>query len=134
MTDKPKSLEVKKEEVSSTEERTRDCACFVPNTDIYETSENIYVATDIPGADEKSVDVTLEKNVLTITARVEPEIPQGYSLLYAEYGVGDYERSFTVSEMIDREHIEATVKNGVLHLTLPKAGPAKTQKILVKNT
>jgi HSP20 family protein len=132
MSDKSKNLEVKKEELNTPQERTRDCRCFIPNTDIYETNDDIHVVTDIPGADEKNVEVTLEKNILTITARVEPELPDGYSLLYAEYSVGDYERSFTVSEMIDRDHIDASVKNGVLHLRLPKAGPAKTQKISVK--
>jgi len=132
MSDKAKALEVKKEEVETPEERTRDVRCYVPRTDIYETNDDIFVMADIPGADENNIDVTLEKNKLTISARVEPELPQGYALVYAEYGIGDFERSFTVSEDIDRDHIEATVKNGVLSLKLPKAGPAKTQKIAVK--
>jgi HSP20 family molecular chaperone IbpA len=46
--------------------------------------------------------------------------------------MGDYQRSFTLSDEIDRDKIEAIVKNGVLRLHLPKAGPAKTRKITVK--
>ena len=57
---------------------------------------------------------------------------QGYQLEYAEYGVGDYSRSFTVSEDIDRDKIEATVKNGVLRLTLPKAEAVKARRIDVR--
>jgi len=133
MADKTSTLNIEKQEISTPEERTRDVRCFVPRTDIYETDDAIMVVTDIPGADEKNVDVTLEKNVLTIDARVEPQIPEGFTLTYAEYGIGDYQRSFSISEQIDRDHIEATVKNGVLHLKLPKAGPAKTQKIKVKS-
>ena len=52
--------------------------------------------------------------------------------MYAEYGVGDYQRRFVISSEIDQEKIEANVKNGVLHLRLPKAGPAKTRKIAVR--
>ena len=75
----------------------------------------------------------LEKNILTINGYVESEAPQNYSLAYAEYEVGDYERSFTLSNQINQDKIEATVRNGVLRLRLPKAGPAKARKIVVKS-
>ena len=52
---------------------------------------------DMPGVDEKSVDITLEKNVLTINGYVEPVQPDNYSLAYAEYEAGDFQRSFTLS-------------------------------------
>lgn len=112
-------------------ERTRARVAFVPRADIYETEGEIVVVADIPGVDENSVDITLEKNVLTIDGYVEPQAPEGYSLAYAEYRVGDYQRRFTISNEIDREGIEAAVKDGVLHLRLPKATPT-TQKIAVK--
>lgn len=114
-------------------ERTRSRKAYVPQADIYETAEDIVVVADMPGIDEKSVDITLEKNILTINGYVESEAPQNYSLAYAEYEVGDYERSFTLSNQIDQEKIEATVRNGVLRLRLPKAGPAKARKIVVKS-
>jgi HSP20 family molecular chaperone IbpA len=57
--------------------------------------------------------------------------PEGYDLAYAEYRVGDYQRSFSLSSQVDQEHIEATLKDGVLRLCLPKAGPT-TKKIAVK--
>ena len=85
----------------------------------------------MPGVDEKSVDITLEKELLTIYGRVEPEVPEKHSLAIAEYGVGDYRRTFTISSEIDRDHIEASVKDGVLKLVLPKAESAKTRKIPV---
>jgi HSP20 family molecular chaperone IbpA len=78
------------------------------------------------------VEVTLEKSVLTIVAYPPVEQVEKYSLSYAEYGVGDYERKFVLSEDVDRERIEARVKNGVLYLRLPKAGPAKARKISVR--
>jgi HSP20 family protein len=121
----------KQEIVESDAERTRDCVCFVPRVDIYETNDAIFVAADMPGVDETSVDITLENDILTINGYVEPVEPEGYQLAYAEYRVGDYERRFTLSNKIDQERIEATMKNGVLHLHLPKAQPT-TMTIDVK--
>lgn len=104
-------------------ERTRPGVVFSPRTDIYETNDAIIVIADAPGVDEKSVEVTLENDVLTIDGRVATDYPEGYTLAYAEYRVGDYQRRFTLSDEIDRERIEATVKDGVLRLHLPKAQP-----------
>jgi len=126
--------EVKKKEVEVMEgaERSRSVKAYVPRVDIYETDDAVHVIADMPGVDEKSVDITLEKNVLSIYGEVNPDKPENYSLAYAEYEMGDYERKFTLSDEIDREKIEASVKDGVLRLVLPKAGPAKTRRIPVK--
>jgi len=134
MADNNKSMEVQKQEITPTEEteRTRDVPCFVPRADIYENEDEIIVVVDVPGADEEAIDITLEKNILTINAYVEPEIIEGYSPLAAEYESGDYQRSFKLSDEVDREKIEATIKDGVLRLRLAKAGEARTRKISVK--
>jgi HSP20 family protein len=122
--------DAEKQEVEATgAERTRERLAFVPRADIYETAEAITVVTDMPGVDETSVDITLDKNVLTITGYVEPMQPEGYSLAHAEYNIGDFERAFTLSDRIDREGIEATVKDGVLRLVLPKITEAKSRMI-----
>lgn len=137
MTTQEKELQVQeaeKQEVAPVNgsERTRARKAYVPRVDIYETDEEIFAVADMPGVDENSVEVTLEKNILTINGLVEPEQSEKYSLAYAEYEMGDYERSFKLSNEIDQEKIEATVKDGVLRLRMPKAGPAKARKISVK--
>ena len=106
---------------------------YSPRTDIYEDGDAIYLIADIPGADEKSIDITLEKNVLSIQASPVYEYPENLRLVYAEYGIGDYRRSFALSNQIDQANIQADVKNGVLSLRLPKAGPVKARKIAVKS-
>lgn len=128
-----KSLEVQKEELSELEgtERTRECQCFIPRADIYETEEDILIIVDIPGTDEKSIDITLEKNVLTLNAYVDLNLMEGYTPTLSEYEIGDYQRSFRLSNIIDRDKIEASVKDGILRLKLPKAGEAKSRKIAV---
>jgi HSP20 family protein len=133
MAKKDQTMEVQKQEETPADEmeRTRSRRSFVPRADIYETEKEIIVIADIPGANEKTVDITLEKNVLSITAYIEPAIPNGFEVAYAEYEEGDYQRSFRLSDEIDRDKIEATVSEGVLHLRLPKAIEKMTKKIAV---
>jgi HSP20 family protein len=129
-----KNMETRKAEISYNDgERTRNRKVYSPFTDIIDTGAEILVVADLPGADENCVDVTLEKNMLTINAYPPQEQVEKYSLEYGEYGIGDFERKFTLSEDIDRERIEAKFKNGVLTLHLPKAGPAKAHKIAVRS-
>jgi HSP20 family protein len=134
MAKKDSSMEVQKQEAAPTEEmeRTRSRRRFVPRSDIYETDGEIVLVADVPGASDKTVDITLEKNILSVNAFIEPVVSSGYTLAYAEYDEGDYERSFQLSDEIDRDKIEATVSNGVLVLRLPKAPAAQTRKISVK--
>lgn len=122
----------KREVAETVAERTRDQLAFVPRADIYETEEAITVVADMPGVDESSVDITLENNVLTINGYVEPLQPEGYNLAYAEYRVGDYQRAFTLSDQIDRDGIEAVVKDGVLRLYLPKVTEVRRRKIAIR--
>jgi len=132
-----KNLQVQdseKQEVATVNgaERTRARRAYVPRVDIYETNDDIFAVADIPGVDENSIEITLEKDVLTINGYLDPEESETHNLAYAEYEVGDYQRSFKLSNEIDQSKIEALVKDGVLHVRLPKAGPAKAKKIDVR--
>ena len=69
---------------------------------------------------------------MTIRGRSVASEHKGYQRVYNEYADGDYERVFTLSENIDRDRIEATLKDGVLHLLLPKAEAARARKIELK--
>lgn len=136
MTEETKELHLeqaeKQELVEGEAERTRSRLVFIPRVDIYELHDAIVIVADMPGVDPASVDITLERNVLSINGYVTPAYPEGYSLAWAEYRIGDFQRSFTLSHEIDQEHIEATVKDGVLRLHLPKATPT-TRKIAIKD-
>ena len=134
MAKKTQAMEIQRQESAPTEEmeRTRARRCFVPKADIYETDHEIIVLADIPGANEKKVDITLEKNILSISATIEPVRTNGYELTYAEYEEGDFQRSFRLSDEIDRDRIEAAFRDGVLQLRLPKAQGAAARKITVQ--
>ena len=131
MTDTKRDLLKKEVELEKGVERTRAKMVFTPAVDIVEQKDYILLFADMPGVDEKTVDVTLDKDLLTIHGSVEQETHKGQRLVLSEYGTGDYERTFTVSNKIDREKIIASVKDGVLRLTLPKAAAARTRKIPV---
>jgi HSP20 family molecular chaperone IbpA len=118
-------------EVNRRPERTRDRRVFLPLTDIYETEDNIILLADMPGVGSTDLDVTLESRVLTVTGRTADYAPSGFSLVHAEYGAGDYERVFTLSDEINREAIEAKLENGVLRLKLPKVEAAKARRIAI---
>lgn len=127
-----KSVQVSQAQAPSGAERISERRVFSPDVDIYEKADAFVLLADMPGTDEKTININLESNLLTISGRMETVRPQGYDLSYCEFGTGDYERSFTVSEAIDRDKIGASVKDGVLRLTLPKGEALKARKIEVK--
>jgi HSP20 family protein len=134
MAEETKEMEIHEQEKVQTEgaERMRSRPTFVPRADIFETEGSVLLAVDMPGASEDTIDVTLDKDTLTIRANSTHDGPEGYTLAFAEFEAGDYERSFRLTDQIDREKIEAVYSDGVLNLTLPKAEKAKARKISVK--
>ena len=107
---------------------------YLPPADIYETKDSIVVLAEMPGVAADGVDISLERRVLTIRGRSAANDHSGYQRVYNEYADGDYERVFTLSENIDRDRIEATLRDGVLQLVLPKAEAAKPRKIELKTS
>ncbi len=131
MTEKTMELE-KKEEQAPAENQIRQVHRTIkPRIDLYEAGETIMLLADMPGVIEDDVEITLEKDRLTIRGSVEDRVPAGYRAVYSEHYLANYERSFVLSNEIDRENIEASFKNGVLRLSLPKAETAKARKIAV---
>jgi HSP20 family molecular chaperone IbpA len=112
-------------------ERLSQVKVFVPQTDIYETPEAFHVLANMPGVDVADLDVTLEKNVLTLRGHGVAPIPDSLTLANHEYDTGDFERTFTLSDEIDDDSIAATVCNGVVDITLPKAKDAEIKKITI---
>ncbi|MCE5279342.1 MAG: Hsp20/alpha crystallin family protein [Planctomycetaceae bacterium] len=108
---------------------------FSPLVDLYETKDGTTVlAAELPGAKSDSIDIRVEKGVLSIYADARAEGPgPHYNTTYAGFVRGQYFRAFAVSDEIDRDRIEASFKEGVLTLTLPRATAATTRKIEIKS-
>jgi HSP20 family protein len=118
-------------EQTAVAERTRSGRCYRPEVDILEQQDELLVLADVPGAERNAIDVKFEDGTLEIYAAVAPRQDNGRTCLLQEYGVGDYYRSFQVSEAIDAGKISAEYADGVLTLHLPKAEAIKPRKIAV---
>lgn len=125
-------LTIKQEGAATAQgEHTRPGRTYVPNVDIRETDDALWLWADVPGVDEDSIEVRLEEGDLHIHGRVSLDEYKALSPLYTEYNVGNFARSFRVGEGIDSEHISARLANGVLQLELPKVQRARPRQVPV---
>lgn len=120
------------EERNLSQERTRSGRAYRPNVDIIENNNELLVLADVPGSNVDDIEVKFEEGLLNILARAKPRQTEATSYLLREYGVGDFQRSFEVSENIDTSKISAEYVDGVLRLHLPKSEAAKPRKIAVR--
>ncbi|HTO53103.1 MAG TPA: Hsp20/alpha crystallin family protein [Myxococcota bacterium] len=114
---------------TNTEQNTRPGRTYAPKVDILETDSGLRLWAEMPGVDEKSIEVELVDGVLSIRGRVATEEYANLEPLYTEYGVGNFETRFRLANTIDGEHIHAKLQNGVLELELPKVAAAKPRRI-----
>lgn len=112
-------------------ERLREGRVYRPNVDIVEEKNELRLLADMPGVTADSIQIDFEDGVLTVQGKVAPRQIEGVCLLQ-EYGVGDFYRTFRVSEQIDANGIAAEYAGGVLTVHLPKAEAAKPRKIEVR--
>ncbi len=112
--------------------RTDRAAWFTPLVDIVETGEALLFQADLPGVKGDDVDIDFANGVLSLTARVQPRLPQDQRYAWQEYDVGHFHRTFTIDAPVDVDGIRAELKNGVLNLYVPKAENARRRKIQVQ--
>ncbi|MGH7289077.1 MAG: Hsp20/alpha crystallin family protein [Myxococcota bacterium] len=113
------------------EEGTRPGPVYRPDADILERADEYLVLVDVPGADEQSLQVRFEKDVLTIEASPAAAPEPSWAPRHAEYQPGGYAREFRIADGIEVEAIRASLKNGVLELHLPKTGSRRPRTIQV---
>ena len=104
---------------------------FVPQIDIWEDDDELVLSADLPGVTAENVDIQFENRELTIRGKVCPRY-DNVKLLYSEYGIGDFHRTFKIGEAIDIAEISAEMSDGVLMLHLPKSEKLKPRRIAVK--
>jgi len=99
--------------------------------DAYRAGEQFIAQFDLPGVDPSSIDLGIERNVLTVKAERKPTIEDGVEVQVAERPSGVFSRQLFLGEALDTEHIEASYDAGVLTLRIPVAEQAKPRKIEV---
>ena len=110
-------------------ESTRPGRTYLPEVDICETNEALWLWADMPGVQDDSLTIHLDQGVLTIEGAVDLHDYESLTPVYSEYNVGNYARRFTLSDAIDHSGIQARLRDGVLELQLPKTERAKPKRI-----
>jgi HSP20 family protein len=106
---------------------------FAPRFEVKETKDAYVFKADIPGIEEKDLEITLTGNRLTVSGKREAEQREEQDTYYAyERSYGTFSRSFTLPEGADSEHADADLKSGVLTLTVPKKPEHQPRKISLK--
>ena len=104
---------------------------FNPPIDIYETPEGLVLYADLPGVTAEGLDLQVQDNRLTLFGRIQRGDQGPSTMVHQEYQVGDFLRSFILSDEVDHESIQAKLSNGVLRVDLPRAARAKPRRIEV---
>ena len=109
-----------------------DAPAMVPAVDVTENESGITVKADLPGVSRDSLHVRVDGETLTIEGQVNLGTAQGLEPVYAEVRTAQYKRSFVLSRDLDTSKIDASMKNGVLTLTVAKLEQAKPRRIPVR--
>lgn len=123
------------QEVARTGDRPADddqTPALIPPVDVFEDENGITVIADVPGASKDSLNVRVDGNTLALEASLNLGDLQGVEAVYAEVRSPRYRRSFTLSSELDSSRIEATLKDGVLTLHVPKLEQARPRRIEVR--
>lgn len=119
------------QEDASTTGATSDWA---PAVDIDEYADKFVLYADVPGVDAKSIEVTLEKGILTVTGTREQTVePAGVERRRIERATGRFHRRFALPDTVDSDSVSASSRNGVLEITIPKRPQAQPRKIAVQH-
>ena len=108
-------------------------ASWAPAVDIYETDKEIIMKAELPGMQEKDIQIKVEDNILVVAGerQMEKEVKEeNYHRIERSYG--SFSRSFTLPQTVDRDQIKAAYKDGVLKVTLPKKEEVKPKKVEIK--
>ncbi|MFP4212755.1 MAG: Hsp20/alpha crystallin family protein [Desulfohalobiaceae bacterium] len=113
-------------------EQVRDLPQVSPAADIIQKDDSYYILMDMPGVNKDKLDISVDENVLTVQGKTEYPQPEQERLIESEFGNAQYMRKFTLSDNVDKENIQANLKNGLLRLHLPKSPETKPKRIEIQ--
>ena len=104
----------------------------MPRTNLRDLGDHFAVVAEVPGFTKENLHIKIQGNYLEISGAHQADAPENYSVHRVERGTTSFSRSFTLPSDVDSGKVEATLKNGLLVLTLPKAEAAKPKQITIK--
>lgn len=113
---------------------SRGTGAWLLPMDAYITDEAIIIRADVPGLKPDEIEITLEGDTLAIRGEIKPDVADNRKYVLLERPTGRFERTLSINTPIDHEKVEASFKDGVLTLTLPKAEAIKPRQISVKSS
>ncbi len=102
-----------------------------PRTNLYDVGDRLEIRAEVPGIPRENLNIKLQGNYLEISGRRKVESPEGYSAHRVERGERTFTRSFTLPSEVDASQVVATLKDGILTLTIAKLEPAKPKQIVI---
>ena len=121
-----------RESYNGSHDESLTTSTFAPAVDVYEDEHQVTLKIEVPGIDEKDIDVRVENNTLTVHGerKIEKEEKEeNYRRVERQYG--SFTRTFTLPQTVDAEKVSANYDKGVLKITLPKKAEAKPKQIRV---
>lgn len=132
MTSQRKEIEISRDRHPSRAAEAENSRACLPRTDVIEGQDSLVLLLDMPGVAEKSLNINLEKDTLSITGQIETIHSGQHELEYRECEAGWYRRSFALADWFDGDKVEAEYRDGVLKVVLPKHEKVKPRKITVR--
>ena len=102
-----------------------------PRTNLSDTGDNLEVIAELPGLAKEDLNVKIQGNYLEISGTRTSDAPEGYAAHRTERGSASFSRSFTLPYDVDAGKVEATLKDGLLRMKLPKSEAAKPRQIAI---
>ena len=124
--------DVTKQESKSAQESREQERAILPPVDIFEDSTGITLQADMPGVSCERLDVQIDGESLSIEGKVEIQVPEQMNALHADIRSTRYQRSFSLSSELDADKVEASLKDGVLTLRIPRREEHQPRKIEVQ--
>jgi len=121
-----------RETQGNSQDESLTSSSFAPAVDVYEDEHNVTLKIEVPGIEEKDIDVRIENNTLTVHGerKIEKEEKEeNYRRVERQYG--SFTRTFNLPPTVDAEKVQADYDKGVLKVTLPKKAEAKPKQIKV---
>lgn len=103
----------------------------IPRTNLYDKGDYFTIRAEVPGFSKDALNIKIQGNYLELSGKRDSDVPEGYSIHRSERGTLSFSRSMTLPSEVDSSKVDATLKNGVLTLKLPKAETAKPKLITV---
>jgi HSP20 family protein len=113
---------------------TRGTGAWLLPMDAYITDDAIIIRADVPGITAEDLDITLEGDALTIRGEIQREAADNRKYVLLERPTGRFERTININTPVDHDRVDASFKDGVLTLRLPKAESVKPRQITVKSS